>query len=267
MAVSSPRKPAKRRVSTKSASPDQPLRLYKKVVRQLVADLRSGKYAVGDRLPGERELAIAHGVSRPAVREAVLALEVRGLVEVRIGSGTYVVRLSESDEPDFTISAFEAMEARLLIEGEAAALACLQITESEIAELDGLVARIAVGNRNGTSTEEAEAMFSQVLARATRNGAIEKLHGQLWQLRFTSPECALLLEKARAANVRPVVDEYTAIVEAMRRRDPAAARTAMRAHLNAVIDHLLFAIEEEAVAAARQSVLSTRKRHARVANL
>jgi DNA-binding FadR family transcriptional regulator len=268
--VTTSRKPAKKRVASKSANSDQPLRLYKKVVRQLILDLRSGKYAIGDRLPGERELAITHGVSRPAVREAVLALEVRGLVEVRIGSGTYVVRLSESEEPEFAISAFEAMEARLLLEGEAAALACLNMTDGEIDELDALIVKIAANDPSGRVTEEteaAEAAFSMAIIRATRNSALENLNNQLWQLRFTSPECALLLEKARTANVRPVVEEYTAIVEAMRQRDPAGARAAMRAHLNAVIDGLLFAIEEEAVAAARESVMSTRKRHARVASL
>lgn len=267
MAVPSSRRPGKKRVAAKSAPSDQPLRLYKKVVRQLTQDLRAGKYAVGDRLPGERDLATTHGVSRQAVREAVLALEVGGFVDVRVGSGTYVVRLADTDEPDFTISAFEAMEARLLIEGEAAALACLQITDDEIDQLEALVETIAARNHVGADTEATEATFSRTLARATRNGAIEKLHGQLWQLRSSSAECALLLEKARAAKIRPVVEEYTAIVQALRARDGGAARAAMRAHLNAVIDHLLFAIEEEAVAAARASVQSTRNHHARLVKL
>ena len=103
-------------------------RLYQQLARRLLADLAGGRYAVGDRLPPERELAIEHDVSRPTVREAIIALEVQGLVEVRVGSGAYVVRIPGADRqaaeaPRFSITAFELMEARLAIEGEAAALA------------------------------------------------------------------------------------------------------------------------------------------------
>ncbi|MBB5685918.1 FadR/GntR family transcriptional regulator [Sphingobium boeckii] len=251
------------------ARPDQPVRLYKKVARQIIEDIQAGKYAVGDRLPAERDLAATHGVSRPAIREAILALEVSGLVEVRIGSGAYVVRVPGDDaaEPQFAISAFEAIEARLLIDSEAAALAALQITDGEIAELDHLVSVMAAGNQRGGSAEEAESAFSLVIARATRNAAIEMMHAELWKLRSSSPDCALIMKKARSANIRPVIEEYSAIVTALRERNPAKAREATRVHLTAVIDHLLFAIEEEAVAAARQSVQTTRKRYAQIVSL
>ncbi|MET0246007.1 MAG: GntR family transcriptional regulator, partial [Sphingomonas sp.] len=98
-------------------------RLYQKLARRLFEDLVAGRYAIGDRLPAERELSVQHGVSRPAVREAMIALEVQGLIEVRIGSGAYVRALPSGQErPGFTVTAFELMEARLLVEGEAAAL-------------------------------------------------------------------------------------------------------------------------------------------------
>jgi GntR family hexuronate regulon transcriptional repressor len=83
----------------------------------------------------------------------------------------------------------------------------------------------------------------------------------LWQLRYSSPEAALLHEKARTANVKPVVEEHTAVLTALRRRDPAAARAAMRTHLSAVLDSLLFATEEKAVAEARRSVEAKRQRY------
>ena len=246
------------------SSPDGPVRLYQKLVRHLLDELAAGRYSVGDRLPAERELSAVHGVSRPAVREAILALEVLGLVEVRVGSGAYVVRLPhEKEEPGFTVSAFELMEARLLMEGEAAALAAIHVTDQEIAELQQLVEMIFAGNRRRYGAEDADHAFHRVIARATRNAAIERMVEELWNLRSASPECALLLDKARTANVQPIVDEHTAIVEALRSRDPAGARKAMRAHLSAVIDHLLFSIEEDAVAEARRSVASTRERYSR----
>jgi GntR family transcriptional repressor for pyruvate dehydrogenase complex len=89
----------------------------------------------------------------------------------------------------------------------------------------------------------------------------------MWRLRSTSPDCALLLEKARTANIQPVIAEHSAVLDALRARDPAAARAAMRAHLASVIDHLLFATEEDAVEIARRSVASTRARYGRAATL
>ncbi len=89
-----------------------PERLYQTLARQLFTELAKGRYAVGDRLPAERELSIQYNVSRPAVREAMIALEVQGMIEVRVGSGVYVRALpSEADAPGFTVTAFELMEA------------------------------------------------------------------------------------------------------------------------------------------------------------
>lgn len=239
-------------------------RLYQDLARELLADLASGKYPVGARLPAERELSAQHNVSRPTVREAIIALEVQGLVEVRVGSGAYVVRLPGSEEaPGFNISAFELTEARLLIEGECAALAATQITDEELAELATLVEEIARENADPAGTEQADRSFHLALAYATRNNALIEIVERLWTLRSTSPEASLLHAKARSANIKPVVDEHTAILEALRERDPAAARAAMRVHLSAVLDSLLFATEERAVEEARKAVRAKRERYAR----
>lgn len=250
-----------------AASPPQD-RLYRELARRLIADLASGKYAVGDRLPAERELSAEHDVSRPTVREAVIALEVQGLVDVRIGSGAYVKRLpGKEDIPGFNVTAFELTEARLLFEGEAAALAATQITDAELDTLAQLVRDIADENRQPGGTERADREFHLAIARATRNTAVFNTVEELWRLRSTSPESALLHEKARTANVKPVVDEHSAIVNALRARDPAAARAAMRAHLSAVIDSLLFATEEKAIAEARRTVEAKRARYGRAVGL
>ena len=243
-------------------------RLYQRVAHRLFQELANGKYAVGDRLPAERELAVEHDVSRPAVREAMIALEVQGLIDVRVGSGAYVRRLPGIDDrPGFNVTAFELTEARLLFEGESAALAATNITDAELDELETLVRHISDENQRRSVTENADRDFHMLIARATRNLAIVNAIEELWRLRSTSPECALLHAKARAANVRPVVEEHSAIVEALRTRDPAKARAAMRAHLAAVIDHLLFATEEQALAKAREAVASTRRRFGNVASI
>jgi GntR family transcriptional regulator, hexuronate regulon transcriptional repressor len=238
-------------------------RLYQELARKLIDELAQGKYAVGDRLPAERELAVEHEVSRPTVREAIIALEVQGLVDVRVGSGAYVRRLpGKGDVPGFNVSALELTEARLLFEGEAAALAATQITDEELAELEGRIRDIADENQRAGGTEQADRAFHLAIARATRNTAIFNTIEELWNLRADSPESALLYEKARTANIKPVVDEHSAIFDALRARDPKAARTAMRTHLSAVLDSLLFATEEKAIEQARRAAAEKRNRYA-----
>ena len=237
-------------------------RLYQDLARNLLEELASGRYPVGARLPAERELAISYAVSRPTVREAIIALEVQGLVEVKVGSGAYVRRLpGKGDLPGFNITAFELTEARLLFEGEAAALAATQATDEELAQIEGLVDAIARENLQADGAERSDREFHLTIARATRNTAIFDAIEHLWDLRSTSPEAALLHEKARTANIKPVVDEHRAVLTALRARDPNAARAAMRAHLAQVIDSLLFATEERAIEDARRTAQAKRARY------
>jgi GntR family hexuronate regulon transcriptional repressor len=241
-------------------------RLYQDLARSLLEELSSGRFPVGARLPAERELAATYNVSRPTVREAMIALEVQGLVEVRVGSGAYVRRMpGKEDIPGFNITAFELTEARLIFEGEAAALAASQITDEEVAEIAALVEAIAEENLQPDGAERADRDFHLAIARATRNTAILNAIEHLWELRSTSPEAALLHEKARTANIKPVVDEHTAVLNALRNRDPGAARAAMRAHLSQVIDSLLFATEERAIEEARLAAQARRQRYAQSA--
>lgn len=257
-----------RKIPAASDAGSQAERLYQKLARDLFNELAAGRYAIGDRLPAERELSLQYNVSRPAVREAMIALEVQGYIEVRIGSGAYVRALpGEADAPGFTVTAFELMEARLLIEGEAAALAAVHIQDEELAELERLVAEIEQENRVSGGSTNADHAFHMLIATATRNAVIRAQVEEMWRLRSTSPNCALLLEKARTANVQPVVEEHKAVLDALRARDPAAARAAMRNHMSSVIDHLLFATEEEAIEAARRNFASTRERYGRAAQL
>ncbi len=246
-----------------SVSPDKSQdRLYQDLARSLMEELASGRYPVGARLPAERELAAAYNVSRPTVREAIIALEVQGLVEVKVGSGAYVRRLpGKEDLPGFNITAFELTEARLLFEGEAAALAATQASDEELNEIEALVEAIARENQQADGTEKSDREFHLAIARATRNTAIYNAIEHLWDLRAASPEAALLHEKARSANIKPVVDEHTAVLTALRARDAKGARAAMRAHLAQVIDSLLFATEERAIEEARRTVQAKRSRY------
>lgn len=240
-------------------------RLYAIIAAKLAGDLRDGRYQVGTKLPSERELAALHDVSRPVIREAMIALEVRGLVEVRVGSGVHVRALPDQDETlSCQVTAIEITEARLLIEAEAAALAATQITPDELAVLDNLVERIAAENRAPHVAEKADRAFHLAIAGASRNNALREAVERLWQLRRISPEAALLHEMARTHDVDALVDEHAAIVQALRQRDPAAARAAMRAHLLQVLESLVVASEERAIAAARSAAEANRDRLSRI---
>lgn len=111
--------------------------------------------------------------------------------------------------------------------------------------------------REGMSAQfAADKAFHLLIAGGTPNAAMVHAVEELWRMRASSPESVLLHDKARDAHVTPVVDEHSAIVSALRARDPGHARSAMRAHPAAVLDHLLFATEEKAVVKARQAIAS-----------
>ena len=240
-------------------------RLYKDIAGKLIAAIQDGTFPVGGRLPAERDLAVQYDVSRPVIREAIIALEVQGLVEVRVGSGVYVLSASDTG-PDSSedVSAIELTEARLLVESEVAALAAAQITDEELRELESLVQQIEEENKTPDGKEDADAAFHLAIAKAARNNALFDTVERLWGLRRTSREAALLHEKARHANIKPVVDEHTAILTALKAKDPKAARDAMRAHLSQVLESLLFATEQRAVDEARRNMQARRERFSRV---
>lgn len=246
-------------------APNSQDRLYRELARTLMSELRQGLYPVGTRMPAERELALRFDVSRPVVREALIALEVQGFIEVRIGSGAHVVALPGTDtSPNFSISAMEVAEARLLFEPEAAALAARQITDAELDELATLVDAIDKENATVGGTHQADRAFHTVIARVTRNNAILETVDRFWEQRERSAESALLDAKVRAIDVRPIVEHHAAILEALRARDAAGARAAMQRHLTAALEGLLIADEERTLAEVRKSLLAKRERTAHI---
>ena len=240
-------------------------KLYQKVSEAIADAISRGLYAPGQRLPSERELAEEFEVSRPTIREAMLALEIRGMVEARHGSGVYVTENPhpERSAPELDIGAFELTEARALFEGEAAALAATVITDEEVRELERTIEDMVAENQGDVHGEQADRRFHLLIAQATRNVAIVSVVEQLWDLRYNSPLCRHTLEKARRVGVKPRIDEHRELLEALRARDPQWARRAMRDHLERVIEGLLVATEMEALERARNEVAAKRSEYAR----
>jgi DNA-binding FadR family transcriptional regulator len=244
---------------------DPTKRLYEQVAGKLAERIAGGEYGVGDRLPSERDLAAVFGVSRPTVREAVIALELDGLVEVKTGSGVYVTaRVPSSGSPGATdIGPFELLEARKGVEGEAAALAAQRISDVEIDRLEALVSEMEHENDHDVVlSEDADRRFHMAIAEATQNSAIVAIVEMLWDVRKRSPQSVRFLEHVRAHGVKPIINEHAAVLEALRARDPVRARAAMRAHLSNVMDGVLEATELEAVQKARAAVAAQRQRFA-----
>jgi DNA-binding FadR family transcriptional regulator len=241
-------------------------RTYARVSGDLARRISEGEYEIGTRLPPERELAQRYGVSRPTMREAIIALEVDGLVETRQGSGIYVSAQKPQSgvAGDTDIGPFELLEARRSIEGEICAVAATRITDEEVGKLEALLQRMNSENliEEIVQSERADRAFHLLIAEATRNSAMIAAFELLWDSRTSSPQSKLLSQKAHAAGVKPRVDEHTAIVDALRARDSDQARMAMRAHLNRVITTLLEVTEVHELAQARERIAAKRELYA-----
>ncbi len=240
-------------------------RLYERIAQKLAGGIAKGEYKIGQRLPSERELAQNFAVSRPTIREAIIALELDHLVEVRVGSGVYVT----NKEPPggkagaTDIGPFELLEARRAIEGEACALAAARIDEAQLTELADLVTEMREENEHDVvRSEDADRRFHELIAAATQNSGMIVAVKMLWDARARSPQNRSMSSKVRASGIKPRIDEHTAILKALRQRNPEAARAAMREHLTRVIDALLKATEVQELERARAQIAAQRKRYA-----
>lgn len=236
-------------------------RIYKKIAEGIKDKIKNNTYPVGSRLPPERDLSIQLAVSRTSVREAIIALEVSGWVDVKIGSGVYVKKnadrqdahdnhkirtklvphLSESKE----ITPFELLQARLLIEPEIAALAAANRTDEEIALIKEAYMMNVSDNLNHSSEHIGDRLFHIRIAEAANNEAYTffirhllgqqhtELFGRLQQL-YTPEDMPLRSQL-----------EHHSIYVAIEKKDADAARVAMRAHLESVIRIFMRRIEPE----------------------
>ena len=224
-------------------SPIQQSRLYERIVAQIPERFVQGKLQAGDKLPSERELADQFGVSRTAVREAVKALREKGLVEIRPGKGTFIADLADGttgvvrDSIGLMVGARledgldDLIQIRAMLEPEIAAIAAREAEDHDFQALQEAVDIMDTALDNADVFIEADLEFHLALARATQNSLIPIL---------IDPVVGLLREqRARIFQVRGGAARgqyhHRRILEAVRRRDPAAARQAMADHLGQVV--------------------------------
>lgn len=219
-------------------------RLYRMIADQIAGRIRAGDFPRGGRLPSERELAEQLQVSRASIREALIALEIEGYVEVRVGSGVFVTATREAAPAAAAnaqavtqddIGPFDLLEARMLIEPECAALAAQQGTPAQIAAIRAAHDAMSLTDSPGWHDRE----FHSAIAAACGNAALAASVAHLWSLSLASPVFSRMQDYFVNTKVWAVAHaEHQRILTAILARDPIRARHAMHAHLIGILARL-----------------------------
>jgi GntR family transcriptional regulator, transcriptional repressor for pyruvate dehydrogenase complex len=173
-------------------------------------------------------------VSRPSVREALIALEVEGTVEVRVGAGVYVLALPQTRpvvEPAVAPGPFDVIRARYLIESECAALAATQASEVHLQRLKGAVVEMRQYRTHTPEGLAADRRFHHAIAEASGNSALLMVVQQLWVQRTGSLYMRLESHFVGDTVWAQALAEHESLLDAITSRDPDAARNAMRLHM------------------------------------
>lgn len=211
-------------------------RLYQQVADRIRALIEAGGLRAGDRLPAERELAQQLGVSRPSLREALIALEIDGTVEIRMGSGIYVQAGKDAgkgtgrtapagDSPE------EVMQARAALEGAVAALAAARITPEALRILRQALDRMGTEIAEGRAPLDSDRLFHLALAEATGNSVLTRLVAGLFDARHSPIAARLRSRFDSPATWALALAEHEAVLAALEARDPLRAQAAMHGHL------------------------------------
>lgn len=214
------------------------------VVQQIESLILEGILRVGDRLPGERELARQFDVSRPILREALKVLEGRGLIATRHGGGTFVADVIGQvfTKPVMDLIAThrkataDYLEYRREIEGVAAEYAARRATADDRALLEQIMTRMEAAHQKADFEEEAaiDVEFHSVVGECAHN--IILLHTLRSCYRLLSDGVffnRLMVYNLPGARER-LREQHRAIYDAIMRGDPAGARAAARAHIDFV---------------------------------
>lgn len=212
------------------------------IVENLLTLIRERELHPGDKLPPERELAATMRVSRPSLREALRALAIMNVIEIRQGDGTYVTSLEPNllmSHLDFVFalndSAFlELFEARRILEPGLVEIAATRITDEEIVQLEDCVLRSIELVDDHEAFSLADMEMHELIAKAAGNSILQRCMAGVSQLGKVSRQRTVSLPGVTHHSVQ----DHLAIVRALKAHDPVAARQAMLDHLRHVEDEL-----------------------------
>lgn len=209
-------------------------RLYRQVADQLRSLIDSGEYAVGSRLPTERELAEQLKVSRPTVREALIALEVEGRLRIRVGSGIYVIEPAAIAAPataSVIEGPFELLRAREFLESAIAEEAARVATKDDVARIDASLVAMENVEHPGEASMVHDRAFHVAIAGSLGNAVLVRVVGELFDQRLNPYFTQLAHYFESPGTWRTALDEHRAVRDAIAAHDPDTAREAMRNHL------------------------------------
>jgi|SRR5579862_1190840 len=211
-------------------------RPYQRLVNEVLQLISRGEFAASDRLPSERVLAERCGVSRTSIREAIIALEIRGIVEVRRGSGIYI-RAPKASSPwiEASTGPFELLRGRLIIEPEICAVAASTAKDADLDVIYGTIVKMKETVNDKRANEIADRGFHVAIASATGNGMLAQIVASVWDRRRGE-----MWEKTEEHFHTPALreaalEDHQAVFTALVARDPVAAKNGMCKHIERVI--------------------------------
>jgi len=219
-------------------TPQKKERLGDKLYGQILQQIVSGVLREGDRLPSENQMCQSFNVSRPVVRQALVRLQADGLVASRQGAGTFVQKrppegLMRFAEPSDVSEMLRCLELRMAVESQAAALAALRRTSSELKDIENALSAIEAEMNTGNLPVSADFAFHYAVAAASGNVLFPQVLQTLNDLIERGMTVALsLTREGTPERARRVFDEHYAIFQAIERRDVQSAELAMRYHLD-----------------------------------
>ncbi|MDX6350927.1 MAG: GntR family transcriptional regulator, transcriptional repressor for pyruvate dehydrogenase complex [Streptomyces sp.] len=210
-------------------------RLYEQVVASLREYVQAERLKAGDRLPPERDLADRLGVSRTSVRQAIVALEVQGLVEVRHGGGTYLLRDRLDAEPlevmiDRRRRLPDVLDARDALETKLAALAATRRTDNDLEKIDAALAAMTDAVQRGELAVAEDQRFHAAVTAAAHSALLADFMAEISQP-IAESRTESLRQPGRPAQS---LHQHQLIAEAVRSGDPEAAARAMHTHVDSV---------------------------------
>lgn len=214
----------------------EPKRLYRQIAEQLRSLISQGEFAAGTRLPAERDLAKQLGVSRPSVREALIAMEVEGWVEVRTGSGIYVLdrskRVKGQPLAPTEWGPLELIRARRVVEGEIASMVATLAKHKDIEAMRKAIDAMKSDAQRGVLPLEGDRAFHTAIVEACGNVVLIETVQSFWDSRRGPLFKRLVGYFETMKSWQSAIDEHEAIFAAICAHDGDAARAAMHAHMD-----------------------------------
>ncbi len=226
--------------------------LYQFILDEIRQAIRDGKLKAGDQLPSEREMALAFGTSRIAVKQAIVAMEVAGLIEVFPGKGTFLrnIDLNVYLEPlayliyGTETNFLDVLELRSALETESAALAALRADAHDIQAIEHALKLEEEVLSNGLQAIQEDIHFHNQISKATHNEAINKTMYTIRELL----ECTFKEQRAKTWNspgrIELIISEHRQILKYIAEHNSEMARETMRLHLEHVKNEMKDYIED-----------------------